>query len=78
MYGVEELVSEQFMFWCRIVHLVNKSTSPLLVTKVLFRVLRHFTHKASVTSVNAKANMHSADQLELFAMRENVNGLGLY
>ena len=31
--------------------------------KVSFRVLRHFTHKASVTSVNAEANVHSADWL---------------
>ena len=31
--------------------------------KVPFRVLRHFTHKASVTSVNADANVHSADWL---------------
>ena len=31
--------------------------------KVPFRVLRHFTHKASVTSVNAEANVHSADWL---------------
>ena len=30
---------------------------------VFFRVLRHFTHKASVTSVNAEANVHSADWL---------------
>ena len=31
--------------------------------KVPFRVLRHFTHKASVMSVNAEANAHSADWL---------------
>ena len=31
--------------------------------KVPFRVLRHFTHKASVMSVNAEANSHSADWL---------------
>ena len=29
--------------------------------KVPFRVLRHFTHKASVTSVHAEANAHIAD-----------------
>ena len=33
------------------------------IAKVPFRVLRHFTHKASVTSVNAEANAHSADWL---------------
>ena len=38
----------------------NKETS---IFKVSFRVLRHFTHKASVRSVNAEANAHSADWL---------------
>ena len=33
------------------------------VRKVPFRVLRHFTHKTSVMSVNAEANAHSADWL---------------
>ena len=32
-------------------------------TKVPFRDLRYFMHKASVTSVNAKANAYSADWL---------------
>ena len=32
-------------------------------TKVPFRVLRHVTHKASVTSANAETNAHSADWL---------------
>ena len=32
-----------------------------IVFKVAFRVLRHFTHKASVTSVNAEANVLGAD-----------------
>ena len=40
-------------------------------TKVPFRVLRHFTHKASVTSVYAEANVHSADWL----MRVFINEL---
>ena len=31
--------------------------------KVPFRVLRHFIHKASVTSVNAEANIYRADWL---------------
>ena len=31
--------------------------------KVPFRDLRHFTHKACMTSVNAEANAHSADWL---------------
>ena len=31
--------------------------------KVPFRVLPHFTRKASVTSVNAETNVHSADWL---------------
>ena len=41
--------------------------------KVPFRVLRNFTHKASVTSVNAEANVHSADWL----MSVFVNELAL-
>ena len=32
-------------------------------TEVSFRVLKQFTHKASVTSVNAEANVHTADWL---------------
>ena len=35
----------------------------MVPTKVPFRVLRHFTHKAGVMSVNAEANVHSADWL---------------
>ena len=31
--------------------------------KVPFRVLWHFAHKASMTSVNVEANVHSADCL---------------
>ena len=38
---------------------------------VPFRVLWHFTHKASVTGINAEANVHSADWL----MRAFVNEL---
>ena len=33
------------------------------LAKVPFRVLRHFTHKASVTSVDTEANAHCADWL---------------
>ena len=40
--------------------LSDKSTIQSIVP---FRVLRHFTHKASVMSVNAEANVHSADWL---------------
>ena len=42
--------------------MVNKPQLQFHV-KVSFRVLRHFTHEASVTSVNAEANVHSADWL---------------
>ena len=42
-------------------------------TKVAFRVLRHFTHKASVMSVNTEANILSADWL----MSVFVNELAL-
>ena len=38
-------------------------TSKFYPIKVFFRVLRHFTHKASVTSVYAEANVHSANWL---------------
>ena len=42
----------------------NKHTATQqCATKVPFRVLWHFTHKANVTSVNAEANAHSADWL---------------
>ena len=34
-----------------------------IMYKVPFRVLRHFTHKASVMRVNAEANVQSADWL---------------
>ena len=40
--------------------------------KSFFRILRHLTHKAKVTSVNAEANVHSADLL----MSVFVNELG--
>ena len=38
---------------------INLNNYPI----VSFRVLRHFTLKASVTSVNAEANVHGADWL---------------
>ena len=44
----------------------------LIIIKIPFRVLRYFTHKASVTSVNTEANVHSADWL----MSACVNELG--
>ena len=43
----------------------------LAYVKVSFRVLRHFTHKASVRSIYAEAIVHSADWL----MRVFVNEL---
>ena len=35
----------------------------VLVIKVPFRVLPHFMHNVSVTSINAEANVHRADWL---------------
>ena len=43
-----------------------------ILVKVPVIISRHFTHIASVTSVNAEANVHSADWL----MRDFVNELG--
>ena len=51
--------------WIRITVQANE-----IIIKVSFRVLRHFTHKASVTSLNAEANVHSADWLLSIFVKE--------
>ena len=45
-------------------------TVTFLSIKVPSRVLRHFTHKASVTTVHAKANVYSADWLRSIFVNE--------
>ena len=35
----------------------------IVIIKVPFRVLQHFTNNASMMSVNAEANAHGADRL---------------
>ena len=47
-------------------HLLFKAQLKTHLFKVPFRVLQHFTHNASVMSVNAEANVHSTDWLSIF------------
>ena len=47
---------------CKIVNIFMDLTKKFAMI-VPFRVLQHFTHKASVTSVNAETNVHSTDWL---------------
>ena len=50
--------SVPLMCVCKLIPILNYVT-----TEVPFRDLQHFTHKASMTSVNAEASAHSTDWL---------------
>ena len=52
-----------FQFFKILLFNKNHKCFQICHSKVSPRVFRHFTHKASVTSVNAEANVHRADWL---------------